>query len=153
MTKTEAGWTVPALWNAPADEKKMKAFMETLSGLKGEERANSTEVLSDFGIRDEEAIHLVLFDETGEKTHLLAGTKNAGRGNLFLRRKGSNKVYLVPAELASQIGISMDSTRAKLDANQWANRDLFSLAPDQVQKAEIKDGSADWREIDAGLAF
>jgi hypothetical protein len=153
ITKKDNSWTVPSLWNAPADEKKVTKFMETLSALRGEERANSAEVLPDFGIRDEEAIHLVLFDDSGEKTHLLAGTKNAGWGNLFLRKNGSNKVYIVAVELSALIGVPMNSPEAKLDANQWANRDLFSLDPAQVQKAEIMEGGADWREIGAGLAF
>ena len=60
---------------------------------------------------------------------LLIGKDRANGPGQYVRQRGSNKVYLIPESL------SVDS-----EANDWLNKDLLDLKPEQIQSVELQDG-------------
>ncbi len=107
LAKKGEVWIAPSKFGARADEKRITSLLGDLQGLAGETRAEDPSLFGEFGITDEQAIHLVVRDTGGsEITHLLIGKGGTSWRNTFVRRAGSSKVVLADAGLLSRLGIS-----------------------------------------------
>jgi hypothetical protein len=102
----EGKWRVESKHGAPAQETKVKDFLEQLEQLEGELRSSSAEVLKDYGIADDQALHLALTGRDGGiLKELLWGKQGPGYDETFVRQAGSDSVYLVRANLRGSLGI------------------------------------------------
>ena len=89
----------------------METLLDDLSGLKGEKRSSSAEVLADYQIDEENGVHVVGAGTGGsELFHLVVG-KTATRGGSFVRRHDSNDVFLAGASLRSSFGVWGDEPK------------------------------------------
>jgi len=153
LVRKNGAWQITNLWNAVSDEKRIAGFLALLSALRGEIRADDAALLEDFGIRDSEALHIFLLENGQEKVHLLAGIKSARLKEIFVRLADSNRVFVASSDLLFNLGIYNNPKDAKLDANAWADLNLFSFNPGEIERIEIKTPSSEWREIGARLPF
>ena len=74
------------------------------------------------------AISLLRGDGTSILSFLLGKNRTNGPGQ-YVRRNGSNKVFLIPEALLID-----------LEANDWLNKDLLALESNQVQSLALKNG-------------
>ena len=81
------------------------------------------------------AISLLRGDGTPILSLLIGKNRTNGQGQ-YVRQRGSNEVYLIPENL------SVDS-----EANDWLEKDLLSLKPDQIRGLELQDGEKQFFSI------
>lgn len=162
LVKKETGWVVPSRWETRADETKIKNLLAHIGRLKGEARGNSKELFGDFGIGDDQAFHVSVSKNGGSETvvadrgeilHLAIGVKNPGWQDLFVRLAGQDTVYLVSSPLLADLGIGGNPETAQLQPDTWVDLKLLSFDPEQVERVEIKEKGADWRELAGQLPF
>lgn len=104
--KKDGSWVVPSKYGARADEKRINNLLDDLRGLSGEVRADSEELLGDFGITEDLAVHLIIKDSVGSQiTHLLIGKAGPDWRSSFVRSAGSSSTYLVNVGLLSRLGV------------------------------------------------
>jgi hypothetical protein len=130
LTRAGDGWVVSSRWGWTAKEDLVKRLLDDLENLRGEKRASSAEVLDDFQADDSLGLHIVASGAGGgELLHLIAG-KTSVRGGGFLRRAGSEDVFLAQAPLRSSFGVFGDEPKAP-DAKRWIEL--------RVQQADRQD--------------
>ena len=110
MKKTPAGWVVSSSWDVPANPERIDALLRTLSGLAGEFRSDNADVLADYGLADDRAVHIRGYGEQGEAFGLEVGNASQGQPGNFVRIPGSDAVYLTQNGVLSQLGIYGEPT-------------------------------------------
>jgi hypothetical protein len=100
------GWFLPTAWNARASDQRLDALLQSLSELRGEFRSDSPEVVPDYGFSDSTTVTLRGYDPGGGELFALevGGKPEGGRGN-FVKRPGSDEVFLTGANLLSNLGL------------------------------------------------
>ena len=134
LAKVGDAWTVKNRFDAPADETKVDELLEKIEGLRGELRSSSSDVLKDYGISDENALHLIIYAKGGtEKAHLLLGKRGPSQGKNFLRSEGSSDVYVVSEDLRGPFGVYSETNDRSPEAKNWLQRTLLELEKDDPE--------------------
>lgn len=134
-------WFIPSRWDVRGDKGRIEHLMNQLKELSGEVRSTSPELLDDYGIGDNEAFSLTMFDEEGraQETLLIGIDVPAGGGVSFLRKAGSADVYLVDKDVFSLIGVRR--TRALdqgvLNVDHWVDLALARIDAPAVNALKI----------------
>ncbi|MBU9888286.1 MAG: DUF4340 domain-containing protein [Candidatus Omnitrophica bacterium] len=139
LVRKDVGWTVASRWDVLADESRVVRFLEKLRDLRGELRATGDRFYGDFGIGDAEAFTAQLTGKDGAALlDLRIGTKRAGREGYFLRRAGTDTIYLTETDLGELLGIFTDLSEAAPSADPWVDLSLFELPVDEVVSVVIE---------------
>jgi hypothetical protein len=138
LVKQDGRWVVKTYYGVYADEGRLKPVLEKLDQLTGELRSDRAELLDDYGIAGDKAVHVLLQLDGGD-IHLVVGLKRAGYGNNFVRLGESNAVYIVAEDLLALLGAREDNGTRKLDAGQWADKRVTDLQPDDVTAVTITE--------------
>ncbi|UCD58452.1 MAG: DUF4340 domain-containing protein, partial [Candidatus Hydrogenedentota bacterium] len=139
LFRQDDGWVVKSKFDAPAKESKVNELIKKLQGLKGELRSSSEDVLSDYGIDDDNALHLVLLDAEGqEKKRLLVGRQGPNWNEVFVRQAGSNDVYLVGENLRRDFGIHSEENAGPIDSKQWCELTVLSVSGEDLSRIELE---------------
>ncbi|OGX04160.1 MAG: hypothetical protein A3G87_08945 [Omnitrophica bacterium RIFCSPLOWO2_12_FULL_50_11] len=137
LVKEETGWKISTLWNARADVDKVEQFLTQIKHAKGEIRAKDQSLFEDFGIRDDEALHVKLSDlSENELLHLLIGTKKADDRSLFIRKNDSEVVYVTNANLYGQMGVYGNPDTEPPKSDYWVSTQLAHYDTDSVKRIE-----------------
>src|SRR5262245_8189737 len=88
LRQRDGAWVVNSHFDTPGNSTKIQQLLTQLSTLQGELRADSTALLSDFQLTDEQALHLQVYTDTPDKPalHLLAGKGSGGNGFMQIGR-------------------------------------------------------------------
>lgn len=131
-------WIVTTKFDAPANRDKVDGLLDKLENLEGELRSTSDEVLADYELEDNKALHLVLLDsKDSELKHLLIGKQGSDYNKMFVRLKGSNDVYLANQNLRSDFGIYGQQSNRPLESKSWCDLQLLALTENELQKIEV----------------
>jgi hypothetical protein len=129
---------VKSKFDAPAKESKVNDFVKKLQGLEGELRSSSEDVLKDYGIDDDSAIHLVLLGAEGQKNkHLLLGKPGSNWGEVFVRLAGSSDVYLASENLRRDLGVYSAETTGSIESTPWCELDIMKVAKEDLSRIEL----------------
>lgn len=131
LDKTEAGWVVASLDNAPANAASIDHLLETVANLRGEQRANDEAVLPDFQLDAAGAVRLTLRQGQRDVLRLLLG-KGDFR-TVFVREDGANAVHVVPGTLLTQIGLKGRAPSPQF----WIDTNLLSIAAPDVRELRL----------------
>lgn len=153
LQKAGGAWQIPSLWGIKGDAERVRKFLESVAGIKGEARGQSEELFGDFGITDAEAIHIILAAGGQDVVHLLIGTTTAGPGQLFIRKTEARTVFLCNDSLLAPLGLSGNVAAAALKPDPWADFRIFSFAPELVQTVELRVRGSEWHELGGALPF
>ncbi len=138
LVRENGVWTVPAMWKSHADPEKISQFISSIQKAQGELRARSRDLFGDFGIRDEEAYRVSILAPDGrELMSFLAGTVRANPDSVFLRRPGSEFVFLAAFDFFRQIGLQDDPKTAEPAPDFWIALKFASLKIDDISRLEI----------------
>jgi hypothetical protein len=145
LRKRENVWVVTSRFDTPGNSTKIQPLLTQLSALQGELRADSTALLGDFQLGDEQALHLKAYTDNTEKpaVHLLAGKGSGSNG--FMRRDGEAKVYSVNLHLQSTAGLSSSATDQALTAKPWLDLRIQNVPKEQVSAVELHAPMRDLR--------
>ncbi len=99
LVKKDGQWTIANFLNARADRQKIDGLLKAVQEAKGELRGKDKSLFKDFGITDEGAYRLNILDSNDKPLFaLLLGTKKPAADSVFLRKGGSDLVYLTTAD-------------------------------------------------------
>ncbi|MGE3538532.1 MAG: DUF4340 domain-containing protein [Candidatus Tectimicrobiota bacterium] len=138
LRKRDGTWWIPSRFDAPANSMKMQQLLTQVSDLQGELRAESAELLEDFRLKDEQALHLKVYLENAETPalSLLAGKSSGSNG--FMRRSGENRVYAVNLNVQALAGVSSSTPESSLSAKPWLELRLQNVPKEQVSAVELQ---------------
>lgn len=142
LTRSGDGWVVSSRWDWPAKEDLVKRLMDDLQNLKGEKRASSPEVLADFQADDSLGLHVVGTGSGGSQLFDLVVGKTSIRGGGFVRKNGSDDVYLTQAPLRSSFGVWGDEPKAP-DPKRWIELRVEQEDREDVNRITIHDDGKD----------
>ncbi len=131
-------WVAASYHNAPVKADKVAELLGSVSGLEGDVRADKAEVLDAFKLKDDQALHLLIYTDKPDQpeAHLLAG-KSSGRSG-FMRSADQNRVFNVDLNLRSEAGIYGDEEDKVPEAKPWLNLQLQDIPKDQVTGIELQ---------------
>jgi len=140
-------WVVPSRFEAPGNSTKIQQFLTQFSTLQGELRADSTALLGDFRLTDEQALHLKVYTDAPDQLafYLLVG-KGSGV-NSFVRRAGEGRVYSVNLNLYNTVGLSSGTTDQVPTAKPWLDLHLQNVPKEQVTAVELHAPTRELRFI------
>ena len=141
LAKEGDHWTVKTHYGVYARDNVITNLLEKLDQLKGELRSNKKGILGDYGIDDEQAVHVQLLRPDADPIDIAVGTKKAGYQNNFVRTGKSNAVYIVNENLLSALGVRGEDEEQKLDTNKWVDKRILHLDPKDVVGVTITEGS------------
>ena len=136
VSQTAEGWKLESAYRAPGNEETIKKFLGTLKDLQGELRSSSADVLGDFQVNEQQALHIKLTRKDKKQTHLLVGKKD-GYSACFLRRAGENDVYRVGKQLRSEVGIWGESDKAP-ENSVWLDKKIWKLKKEEISKITVQ---------------
>jgi hypothetical protein len=138
LERSGDGWVVKSRWGWKAKPDMVKRLLDDFSGLQGELRASSEDVLTDFQADDEGGLHIVAKGSGGgELFHLVAG-KSSIRGGTFVRKEGSDRVYLTQAGLRSSFGLWGEEPTAP-DPKRWIELRVNQTDRTDVDRIVVRD--------------
>lgn len=152
IVKKDGRWTVPAMFDARADESKIRDFLDAVKNAKGELRGKGKDIFKDFEIEGPGSFQIELSPASGKPVlELVIGNKSAGPDSTFVRKKDSESVYLVEGNLLAMTGIYAGSKQEKPALSFWAATDFLKLDANQVRALEIKTRTNGKETLKAGL--
>jgi len=122
-----------------ASDSSITALLKKLDGLTGELRSNNKEVLGDYGMDDANGVHVQLRGENNLNTHLIVGTQKAGFVNNFVRKAGSNAVYIVGENILATLGVRAEDDDQKLDTKKWTDKRIAHIDAGEVEAVVITE--------------
>jgi hypothetical protein len=139
LLKSSHVWRIPELWNARADSSKVERFLQGIRDARGELRGSDKSLFGDFGIGDDKAFSVLLLKETGEPVlKLFLGTKKGDYRFMFVRKEGSEKVYLTETDLFGEMGILGDPETQNPQKEHWAGLTFSELDTDKIDRLEAR---------------
>jgi hypothetical protein len=143
LRQRDGAWVVTSRFDTPGNSTKIQQFLTQLGTLQGELRADSTALLADFQLTDEQALHLKVYTTPPDKPalYLLAGKGSGGNG--FVRRAGEGRVYNVNIHLQSIAGLSSGTTDQTLSAKPWLDLRIQNVPKEQVAAIELRSPTRD----------
>ena len=130
-------WRVPSYFDAPVRPSRIASLLEQLGSLEGELRADRAELLGEFELEEEQALHLRVYanDETEPALHLLAG--KSGRRSGFVRLLDDSRVYNVDLNLHSMAGLWGESLGNVPEAETWLQLRMNEIPSEEVVALEL----------------
>lgn len=139
LTRAGDGWVVSSAYGWPAKPDLVTRLLEDLSGLKGERRSSSADVLADYQIDDGNGVHVVGLGTGGtELFHIVVG-KTASRGGSFVRKNGSDDVLLTGASLRSSFGVWGDEPKPP-EAKRWLELRVHQAERQEIDRITLHGG-------------
>ena len=105
LVKEGDQWIVKTRYGVYANDKTITSLLDKLDQLKGELRSDKKGLLSDYGIGDDEGVHVELRRGDAEDIHIIIGIQKAGYQNNFVRLGETNAVYIVNENLLGAFGV------------------------------------------------
>ena len=133
LSRTKDGWQLDSAFAAPGDKAKIDGFCAMLKSLSGELRPAAPEILGDFNLNEQQALHVKLHYGEKELVYLLVG-KQVGTGNAsFVRQQqDTGKVYMVAKEIRREVGLWGNDTAKSPETNYWLDKKFLKLEKEKI---------------------
>ena len=130
LKKQDERWLLPDDGNFPADQTSVKRLLDSLAGLRqGWPVATTGSALHRFKVADDEFnTRLTLLQDDKKLARLYVGTS-----------PGFRKVHLRPEGAEAVFAASFNSWEASAKADDWIDKEVLKLDPDDVDKLELPD--------------
>lgn len=129
-------WILQNKFGVKAQKDKVSVFLNNLDNLKGELRAESKDVFTDFQLEDSQALHIVVELNGGKVfTHLLVSFLRVDWNKNFVRLADSKDIALVNKDFLMQF--NLPNKDAVLESSSFADYKLFSFEPKDIKTIEL----------------
>lgn len=114
LLSTPTGWIVGSAYNAKANDQRIETLLRNLSGLAGEFRSDSPDVIADYGLDADHSVRIRAFGPGGGEVAAVDVGNSPERlpGN-FIKSPDSPAVYLTGASVLSHLGLYDGPARPK----------------------------------------
>lgn len=119
----------------PAEESQVGSALDALAGLKARDFVTEkAEKHAELELDEAKGLKVKVGQEDGKSLELVFG-KGAKSGGVYLRRPGSNAVFVTPSGFPWQV---------KKDASGWRKRQVVSAKAEEMEKLQVslEDGSS-----------
>ena len=139
------GWQVASYFNAPVRPSRIESLLDQVDGLEGELRADRADLVSEFDLEEEQALHLRVYtgDETSPALHLLAG--RGARRSGFVRLLDDARVYNVDLNLHSMAGLWGETLGNPPAAETWLQLRPNNIPSEEVAAVELESPRGHFR--------
>ena len=139
------GWQVATYFDAPVRPSRIESLLEHVVDLEGELRADRDELIGEFDLEEEQALHLRVYtgDDAEPALHLLAG--RGGRRSGFVRLVGDSRVYNVDLNLHSMAGLWGENLGDPPAAETWLQLRLNEIRSENVAAVELESPRGHFR--------
>lgn len=139
FARKDTGWIVTSYHNAPGKKSDIEKIMTDVKGLGGEIRSTNPSLFGDFGLADNEALHLKFMKQDSTVLlHFLAGKGIAeSPRSSFLRRFGSDTVYKADENFISRFAMWNAEPWRKIQVNRWLELKMTELPLDSVISCDL----------------
>ncbi|HDP35667.1 MAG TPA: DUF4340 domain-containing protein [Candidatus Hydrogenedentes bacterium] len=141
LERENDAWRIASLYNAPVNNSTLDGFLEKALNLKGEPRAKAdTDArLSEFSLKDDEAFHVQLFKKGADAPvmDILVG-KSADFRTVFVRKGGSNQIFVESANLRREAGVSDSGDSAIPKPTKWLQTTLLELDREKITRVALQ---------------
>lgn len=144
LRRQGSAWVVESYHNAPAQASRIDAFLGLLSTLQGERRAEQAELLGDFQLEAQQALHVHLYRQKPEaaEIHLLAGKSQGAQS--FVRRADNNRVYTVNWNVHSRVGLREAAADQPPPVKPWLDLRMRTMPQEQVTQVALHTPGQRW---------
>lgn len=138
LLSTPTGWIVPTAYGAKASDSRVDALLRNLSGLAGEFRSDSRDVIGDYGLDTDHSVRVRVFGAGGGEVAALDIGNSPDRlpGN-FVKSPDSPAVYLTAASVLSQLGLYDGPARPK--STHFAELQAFKADRKAIDRIVLDD--------------
>lgn len=154
LVKEEGRWKVKSLYGVYADEDVLGTFLKKIDDLRGELRSGEAALFGDYGITDEEGIHILLNGKDGTAVSLVVGSRRAGWSANFVRLRDKNEVYAVEDDILAEFGLWGDPQAGNFNADKWVDKQVVRFDPKNVIAFRISQGNEAagkvWLDLELG---
>lgn len=134
FARQDTGWIVTSYYNAPGKKSDIEKIMTDMKVLTGELRSTNPSLINDFGLADNEALHLKFMRrDSTVLVHFLAGKglADAPRSS-FIRRSGSDTVYKADENFISRFAMWNAEPWKRVQVNRWIELKMTDITPDSI---------------------
>ncbi|RKZ09263.1 hypothetical protein DRQ53_06750 [bacterium] len=131
LANTDAGWVIEDHFQAPGNLNKIRTLLGNLEAVSGEIRSDDADVLGSYALADSQAYRL----QVAGHLDLLIG-KRSGSG-CFVRKAGSNRVYVTDHNFLSDFGLWGDD-RPVPEVSSWVDLLAFEVLRDDITRIRIE---------------
>ena len=135
MVKRGSDWVLTSHHDAPANVNKLRTLLGNLETTDAEIRSEKADVLGDYQLRDDQALHLRIDDEAGDPLVDLYVGERSGNGG-FVRRAGSDEALRAGHNFLSDFGVWGEEIAAPAHTT-WMDLQAFKAERDSVQSIEL----------------
>jgi len=138
-------WRVSSHFNAPVKQDVIDKYLKDLVELKGEVREQNApeSAIAEYDLTEDKAFHVCGFKKDGTEPffHVLVG-KAPSQQTVFLRKEGSNDVFVENTNLKQQAGIygnaSDENAEPKApEATMWLDKKIIELDTEKITKVDL----------------
>jgi hypothetical protein len=142
LEKLPSGWVVRTAHSHQANQQRVDNLLSSLGELTGEFRSDSAEVLPDYGFSDSTVVSINAFGPEGSEPvfQLEVGKKPERAVGNFVKRPGSNAVYLTSKSILSSLGLY--SGPGLPQAKHFLDLEVHKVERTEVDALTIKDGGS-----------
>ncbi len=135
--KEQDRWMVESHFGLPAKKYPVDQILKALTDLEGEIRSDSKDVLGDYSLTDDKAVHVRLYgDAANELCHLLVSPTRAASSKNFVRLSNSNQVLVTQgADLLGELGLWAKEDR--LSAKTFVDFQVLKVDSSKVSRFEV----------------
>ena len=145
MRRQGDGWQVVTYFDAPVRPSRIESLLQQVGSLEGELRADRADLIGEFDLEEEQALHLRVYtgDAADPALHLLAG--RGGRRSGFVRLAGESRVFNVDLNLHSMAGLWGESLGNPPAAETWLQLRLNEIRSENVAAVELESPRGHFR--------
>ncbi|OCC15149.1 hypothetical protein DBT_1269 [Dissulfuribacter thermophilus] len=135
---------------APCQESRVKRLLESLRGLRGEERAKGEDHFDTFLIGDKNALHLEL--KSGDRVicHILVGKRGEAWGTSFVRKVDDDSVLIVRKNMLSLVEIWQERAAQNPSPTSWIDLGVIKDDSSEVEGVSYSTSDEVWSLTSSG---
>ncbi|MCK5214335.1 MAG: DUF4340 domain-containing protein [Candidatus Omnitrophica bacterium] len=140
LQKKNEVWVVKNQHDALVDMAKFEPLITKIDQMAGELRSAQEDLLSDYGITDDEGLRIKLQEGEVEVADIIVGAKKSGIRN-FARKAGSAEVYILDKGVLDEMGLFDEVSIDDFREDYWVDKRIVHFGHQQVKSLSLeKDG-------------
>ena len=146
FAKKDGQWVITSYFNAPARQTEVDKLLDDVKKLQGEIRSTNEGLFSDYDISDDQALHLeFLGPDSSVLANILVGKGvPEASSSSFLRKAGSDTVYMADQNFLSRFAVWNADPAKKLTEKRWAELKMADFDKAKVNQIALKDNKKEY---------
>jgi hypothetical protein len=140
FARQDTGWIVSSYFGATGKKADIEKIITDIKALTGEVRSSNAELLGDYDLTDNQALHLELLksDSTPMVNMLVGkGVPQSPRSS-FIRKNGDNTVYKANENFLSRFAMWDAQAATRIQTSRWLELGMGSIPADSMKSMQLQ---------------